>query len=280
MRSVAVECHPTSVVHPGAVLGDRVRIGAYSVIGENVSIGRDTVIDSNVVIDGYTTIGERCRVFPFASIGLEPQDLKFRGEVTTLDIGDDNVFREFVTVHRGTELGGSKTVIGDYNLFMNYCHIAHDCIIGSHSIFANAATLAGHVEVDDYAQVGAHSGVHQFCRVGKYAFIGGYTVATKDVLPFSKTVGNRARLYGVNTIGLERRGFSKERIEDLKTSYRVLQQSGLNVSQAVTCLREKLPESGDAQILIQFIERSKRGVIVKRGSEPDASPETGSSSTP
>lgn len=271
MRSVAVECHPTAVVHPRASLSDGVRIGPYAVIGESVRIGRDTVIDSNVVIDGYTTVGERCRIFPFASIGLEPQDLKFRGEITTLDIGDDNVFREFTTVHRGTELGGAKTLIGDHNLFMNYSHIAHDCIIGSHAIFANAATLAGHVEIEDYAQVGAHSGVHQFCRVGKYAFIGGYTVATKDVLPFSKTVGNRARLYGPNTIGLERRGFSRERIERLKASYRILQQSGLNVSQAVSCLREQLPDSEDAQILIQFIERSKRGVIVKRGNDsPDS----------
>ena len=261
-----MEIHPSAVIHEGARLADGVKIGPYCVVGEHVEIGRDTHVAAHVVLDGYTTIGERCRIFPFASIGLEPQDLKFRGEVSTLEIGDDNTFREFVTIHRGTALGGGRTVIGDSNLFMAYTHIAHDCVIGSHTIFANAATLAGHVTVQDHASVGAYSGVHQFCRVGAYAFIGGYTVATKDVLPFSKTVGNRARLYGVNVIGLERRGFERERLEAIRCAYRTLMQSRLNVSQAVSEL-ETNQVNDDIRLLVNFIRSSERGVIVKRGRE-------------
>jgi UDP-N-acetylglucosamine acyltransferase len=189
----------------------------------------------------------------------------------------DNTFREFVTIHRGTALGGARTVIGNGNLFMAYTHIAHDCVVGSSIIFANAATLAGHVTVEDHATIGAYSGVHQFCRVGIYAFIGGYTVATKDVLPFSKTVGNRALLYGVNTIGLERRGFSRERIDAIRAAYRVLMHPSLNVSQAVEKLSasadngatsdQESPASDDVRTLLDFIRSSKRGVIVKRGKD-------------
>ena len=229
MRAATVECHPTAIVHPGARLADGVRIGPYAVIGEHLTIGRDSVVEANAVVDGYTTMGERCRVFPFASIGLEPQDLKFRGERSTLEIGNDNVFREFVTVHRGTAGGGGRTVIGNSNLVMAYSHIAHDCIIGSFTVFANGATLAGHVLVEDHATIGAYSGVHQFCRVGTYAFVGGYTVVTQDVLPFSRTVGNRARLYGINTVGLVRRQFTRDRIANLRHAFRILQQSKLNV---------------------------------------------------
>ena len=279
MSTAAVDCHPTAVVHESARLAEGVRVGPYTVIGEHVEIERDTVIDSNVVIDGYTKIGERCRVFPFASIGLEPQDLKFEGEVSTLEIGNENVFREFVTVHRGTALGGSRTLIGDGNLFMAYTHVAHDCQIGSGAIFGNAATLGGHVTVEDHATVSAFSGVHQFCRVGTYAFVGGYTVITKDVLPFSKTVGNRARLYGVNTVGLERREFSRERIEKIRSAFRTLQQSSLNVSQALDKLErldrlDRLDETDgpgeinpDVRVIIDFVRDSERGVIVKRGRE-------------
>ncbi|MGH9321100.1 MAG: acyl-ACP--UDP-N-acetylglucosamine O-acyltransferase [Vicinamibacteria bacterium] len=266
MKTVAVECHPTAVIHEGARLAEGVRIGPYCVVGERVSIGRDTVVEANAVITGYTTMGERNRIFSFASIGFEPQDLKFRGEVSTLEIGDDNIFREFVTIHRGTALGGGRTLIGNGNLFMNYTHIAHDCIVGNSIIFANAATLAGHVTIEDHARIGAYSGVHQFCRVGIDAFIGGYTVATKDVLPFSKTVGNRARLYGVNTIGLERRGFSRERIEAIRAAFRVLQHPCLNVSQAVSELSADL-SNPDVTTIVEFIRSSKRGVVVKRGKE-------------
>jgi UDP-N-acetylglucosamine acyltransferase len=266
MKTVAIECHPTAVVHEGARLAEGVRIGPNCVIGEHVSIGRETVVEPNTVVTGYTTIGERNRIFSFASIGFEPQDLKFKGEVSTLEIGDDNVFREFVTIHRGTSLGGGRTVIGNGNLFMAYAHIAHDCIVGNSIIFANAATLAGHVTVEDHATIGAYSGVHQFCRVGTYAFIGGYTVATKDVLPFSKTVGNRALLYGVNTIGLERRGFARERIEDIRAAYRVLMHPSLNVSQAVSELSAN-GDNADVRTIVEFIRSSKRGVVVKRGKD-------------
>lgn len=266
MKAATVECHPTAVIHPGAELADGVRIGPYAVIGENVSLGPGTVVDANSVIDGYTRMGERNRVFPFASIGLEPQDLKFKGENSTLEIGDDNIFREFVTIHRGTELGGGRTVIGSSNLFMAYTHIAHDCIVGNFTIFANAASLAGHVIVHDHATIGGYSGVHQYCRLGAYSFIGGYTVVTKDVLPFSKTVGNRARLYGVNAIGLERRNFSRQRIAAIRSAFRILQQSKLNVSQALARLQEE-PVNEDVRLLADFIRSSTRGVVIKRASE-------------
>jgi UDP-N-acetylglucosamine acyltransferase len=266
MKTAAVDCHPTAVIHEGARLEDGVRVGPYCVIGENVELGRGTVVEASAVIDGFTKIGERCRIFPFSSIGLEPQDLKFKGEETALEIGDDNVFREFVTVHRGTALGGGRTAIGNGNLFMAYTHIAHDCIIGNSTIFGNAATLGGHVKVDDHATVSAYSGVHQFCRVGTFAFVGGYTVVTKDVLPFSKTVGNRACLYGANAIGLERRGFARERVDAIRSAFRVIQQSNLNVSQAIDKLGE-CDTTEDVQTLIDFVKSSERGVIVKRGRE-------------
>jgi UDP-N-acetylglucosamine acyltransferase len=266
MKTATVDCHPTAVIHEGARLDDDVRVGPYCVIGEHVQLGRGTVVEASAVIDGYTRIGERCRIFPFSSIGLEPQDLKFKGEVSTLEIGNDNVFREFVTVHRGTALGGSRTGIGNDNLFMAYTHIAHDCIIGNSTIFGNGATLGGHVRVDDHSTVSAFSGVHQFCRVGMYAFVGGYTVVTKDVLPFSKTVGNRACLYGVNSIGLERRDFPRERVEKIRWAFRVLQQSNLNVSQAIDKLQESQDDQ-DVRTLIDFVKSSERGVIVKRGRE-------------
>lgn len=266
MKTAAIDCHPTAVVHESARIGEGVRIGPNCVIGEHVSIGRDTVIEPSAVITGYTTLGERNHIFSFASIGFEPQDLKFKGEVSTLEIGDDNVFREFVTIHRGTAVGCGRTVIGNKNLFMAYSHIAHDCIVGNSIIFANAATLAGHVVVEDHATIGAYSGVHQFCRVGTYAFIGGYTVATKDVLPFSKTVGNRALLYGVNTIGLERRGFSRERIEAIRAAFRVLMSPSKNVSQALSEI-EANGGTDDVRTLVDFIRSSKRGAVVKRGKD-------------
>ncbi len=266
MKTATVDCHPTAVIHEGAQLDEGVRVGPYCVIGEHVQLGRETVVEASAVIDGYTRIGERCRIFPFSSIGLEPQDLKFKGEVSTLEIGNNNVFREFVTVHRGTALGGSRTRIGNDNLFMAYTHIAHDCIIGNSTIFGNAATLGGHVSVDDHATVSAFSGVHQFCRVGEYAFVGGYTVVTKDVLPFSKTVGNRACLYGVNSVGLERRDFPRERVEKIRWAFRVLQQSNLNVSQAIDKLQESQDDQ-DVRTIVDFVKSSERGVIVKRGRE-------------
>ena len=227
-------------------------------------LGRGTVLDSHVVMDGDTRIGERNRFYAFSSIGFAPQDLKYHGEASRLEIGDRNTFREFVTVHRGTAGGGNVTSIGSDNLFMTEVHVAHDCHVGSHTIFANAATLAGHVEVQDWVSIGAFSGVHQFCRVGTHAFMGGFTVATKDVLPYSKTVGNRARIYGLNTVGLTRRGFTREQIAAIREAYRVLLQSRLNASEATARLEADGPRSPEVRTLIEFIRSSARGVILKR----------------
>ena len=227
-------------------------------------LGRDCKVGASAVIDGNTTVGDGTEIFPFASIGLPPQDLKYRGEDTRLVIGRRNIFREFVTIHRGTAGGGGETTIGDDNLFMAYAHVAHDCRIGNHTIFGNAATLGGHVTVEDFATISAYSGVHQFCRVGRYAFIGGYSVVTKDALPFAKTVGNRARVYGLNTIGLIRRGFTEERVGQLKRAYRYLLQSKLNTTQALLHI-EQDPTLACEEVayLVEFIRTATRGVILR-----------------
>jgi UDP-N-acetylglucosamine acyltransferase len=247
----------------GAVLGRGVRVGPYCIVGPEVRLGAGTVLDSHVVVGGATTIGVGNRFFPFASIGLAPQDLKYRGEPTRLVIGDRNVFREFVTIHRGTQGGGGVTRIGSDNLFQAYAHVGHDCAIGSHAICAHGATLGGHVEVHDWATVGAFSGVHQFCRVGTHSFVGGYTVVTKDVLPFSKTVGNRACIYGINAVGLTRRGFTPERTAAIRGAFRVLLQSRLNTTEAIRRLEVESP-GPDVAAILGFIRSSKRGVILKR----------------
>ena len=200
-----VQIDPTAVVHPEAQIGAGTIVGPHAVIGQHVRIGRRCRVGASAVVDGWTEIGDENEIFPFASIGLIPQDLKFRGEETRLVIGRRNVFREFVTIHRGTRGGGGVTRIGDRNVFMAYAHVAHDCEIGHETIFGNGATLGGHVLVEDQATISAFSGVHQFCRVGRQAFVGGYSVVTKDALPYAKTVGNRARIYGLNTVGLSPR---------------------------------------------------------------------------
>lgn len=254
--------HPSAIVSPEASLAADVSVGAYSIIGEHVVLGAGCRVDEHVVIQGPTRIGQRCRFFPFGSIGFPPQDLKYKGEPTELIVGDDNIFREYITVHRGTAQGGGRTVIGNHNFVMAYSHIAHDCILGDHIILANAATLAGHVTISDHATIGAFSGVHQFCKVGFHGFVGGYSVITKDVLPYSKTVSPReAGNYGVNTIGLERKGFSPESIKNIRAAFRVLQQSKLNTSQALTALKEQFSGDPDVQPIIEFIENSERGVI-------------------
>jgi UDP-N-acetylglucosamine acyltransferase len=232
-------------------------------VGPEVRLGARTVLDSHVVIEGDTVLGADNHLHPFCSVGRAPQDLKFHGEATRLVVGDRNVIREYVTIHRGTGNGGGLTSIGSDNLIMAYAHIAHDCRVGSHAIFGNGATLGGHVEVHDHATVSAYSGVHQFCRVGPHAFLGGYSVATKDVLPYSKTVGNRAHIYGVNTIGLTRRGFSAETIAAIRGAYRVLLQSRLSTSDALARL-EAGPMTPEVQILVDFVRSAERGVILKR----------------
>ncbi len=255
------QIHPTAVVDPGATLGHGSAVGAFSVIGAEVSLGEGSSVGPHAVIEGPATLGSRCRVFPFACLGMAPQDLKYRGEKTTLVIGDDNIFREGVTVNRGTVGGGGITRIGSNNLLMAGTHVAHDCQVGSQVIFANAATLAGHVTVEDGATIGAFSGVHQFCRVGRYAYIGGYSVITQDALPYILTVGNRAKSFGINVIGLERKSFAPEAIHALKTAYRILFRSRLTLQTALERLEREFPDRAEVAALADFIRRSKRGVI-------------------
>jgi len=260
------EIDPTASVHSLAQIGAGTTIGARAVIGPKVRIGANCSIGASAIIDGSTDIGDGTQVFPFASIGLIPQDLKFRGEEPRLVIGKQNIFREFVTIHRGTRGGGGVTEIGDRNVFMAYVHVAHDCHVGNDTIFGNIATLGGHVTVEDFANVSAGSGVHQFCRVGRHAFIGGYSVITKDALPYARTVGSRpARIFGTNSIGLMRRGFSADVIGKLKRSFRYLLQSKLNTTSAMQQIqRDRSLACKEVEYLMEFIRTSQRGVILRR----------------
>lgn len=253
--------HPTAVVSPEARIGSGCYIGPYSIVGAEVELKDDVHLESHCVIDGRTVIGEGTRVFPFVSIGLPPQDLKYGGEPSETRIGRRNQIREFVTIHRGTAGGGMLTQIGDDCLFMAQAHVAHDCIIGDGVIMANAATLAGHVLIENNANVGAYSGVHQFCRVGREAYVGGYSVVVKDALPYALTVGNHARCYGLNTTGMKRRGYSAEVIQALHRAFHLLLSSKLNTSQALERITEEIQDSAEVEALVQFIESSTRGVI-------------------
>jgi UDP-N-acetylglucosamine acyltransferase len=243
----------TARVAAGARLGAGVRIGPYCVVGPQVALGPGCVLDSQVVIDGDTELGRDNHVFPFASLGLCPQDLKYKGEHTRLIVGDRNAIREYVTMHTGTGVGGGVTRVGSDNLVMAHAHVAHDCAIGDRTILGHGATLGGHVEVADHASIGAYSGVHQFCRIGTHAFIGGFSVVTQDVLPYSRTVGNRASIYGVNTIGLERRQLSKATITAIRRAYRVLLQSRLNTSEALARIEAERPLAPEVEGLVEFI---------------------------
>ncbi|MEO5857838.1 MAG: acyl-ACP--UDP-N-acetylglucosamine O-acyltransferase [Pyrinomonadaceae bacterium] len=253
--------HETAIVSPDARLGENCYVGPFCTVGAEVTVGASVRLDSHVVVDGRTSIGDGTHVFPFASIGLAPQDLKYAGEPTATEIGKRNHIREFVTIHRGTAGGGGMTKIADDNLFMAQAHVAHDCQIGSNVIMANAATLAGHVEIADRANIGAYSGVHQFCRVGLEAFVGGYSVVVKDAPPYAIIQGNHAKCYGLNKIGLKRRGYSKETIEKLHHAYHLLLTAKLNTSQAVERIKEEISGCEEVDILVEFIESSKRGVV-------------------
>ncbi len=259
---------PSAIVHPRARIGEGTTIGPHATIGAHVRIGANCRIGASAVIDGWTEIGDECEIYPFASIGQVPQDLKFRGEETRLTIGRRNIFREFVTIHRGTQGGGGQTTIGNRNVFMAYVHVAHDCHVGDDTIFGNMATLGGHVTVEDYVNISAGSGVHQFCRVGRHAFIGGYSVVTKDALPYARTVGSRpARIYGANTIGLVRRGFTPDVVAKVRRSFRYLLQSKLNTTRALQQIQQDQSLACDeVQYLIDFIRTSQRGVILRRAS--------------
>jgi UDP-N-acetylglucosamine acyltransferase len=254
--------HPTAIVDPSAKIHPSSRIGPYSTVGSEVELGEGSELVSHVVVEGPSKIGKNNRFFPFSSIGLAPQDLTYRGEPTRLEIGDNNVIREFVTLNRGTAKGGGLTQIGNHTLIMAYTHVAHDCVIGDHVILANAATLGGHVTVEEWAVVGALCPVHQFVRIGAHAYIGGGTTITRDVLPFSKTAAERGtHAYGLNAVGLERRGFTKDRIRRIHHAYKVLLASKLNTSQALERLKSEPERGEDIDRLISFVEASGRGVI-------------------
>ncbi|HET6370662.1 MAG TPA: acyl-ACP--UDP-N-acetylglucosamine O-acyltransferase [Nitrospiria bacterium] len=251
--------HPTAIVHPKAELDSDVEIGPYAVIGERVRIARGCRIHAHVEIEGLTEIGEGCTFFSFSSIGTPPQDLKFKGEETRLIIGRRNTFREFITLNRGTQNGLGQTVIGDDNFLMAYVHVAHDCTVGNHVVLANAATLAGHISIGDHAIVGGLSGIHQFVRIGAYAMIGGCSAVAQDVPPFVSVAGNRARLHGLNVIGLKRHGFSTERLAALKEAYRLLFRARMTQKEAIGKIRSTQAGS-DVEALVKFVESSKRGV--------------------
>jgi UDP-N-acetylglucosamine acyltransferase len=254
--------HPTAIVDPAAKLHPSCKIGPYCVIGPNVELGEGCHLESHVVIEGPTKIGADNGFFPFSSIGLAPQDISYAGEPTRLEIGNHNKIREFVTINRGTVKGGGLTRVGSHTLIMAYTHIAHDCVIGDHVIMANAATLGGHVIVEDWAVVGALCPVHQFIRIGAHSYVGGGTTVTQDVLPFSKTSAERnTHAFGMNSLGLERRGFSKERIRKIHHAYKVLLASKLNTRQALDTLKSESDLGADVEMLILFVESSERGVI-------------------
>ena len=254
--------HPTAIVASTAIIPESCSIGPYSTIGPNVVLGEDCELVSHVVLDGHLIAGARNRFYSFACVGVAPQDLKYKGEPTGASLGNDNIIRESVTISRGTTGGGGLTRVGSHCLIMAYAHIGHDSVIGDHCILANAATLAGHVIVEDFATVGALNQVHQFCRIGKYAYTGGGTTVTQDVLPFSLTSAKReTRAYGLNKVGLERRGFDADRLRAIQRAYRLLIATKLNTTQAIQKLKNEGISTEDVAYLVQFIEGSERGVL-------------------
>jgi UDP-N-acetylglucosamine acyltransferase len=253
--------HPTAIVDPKAEIGEGVDIGPYSVIEKGVLIDQETKIGPHVIIREGTRIGKRCRIFQFASIGEAPQFLGYKGEKTFLQMGDENIIREFVTLHRGTAKGGGRTLIGNKNFFMAYCHVAHDCQIGNEVIMSNAATLAGHIVIEDWAIIGGLVAVHQFIRVGAYAIIGGFSGVLLDIPPYTKAQGDRAKLFGLNTVGLKRANFSEETLKALKKAYRIIFRSGLTLQKAIKTVGEdEIFHTPEVRHLLDFIQHSKRGI--------------------
>ena len=259
--NVPVECHPTAVVHPGAELGVGVKLGPYAIIHSTARVGDDSEIGAFAVIHDHTTLGAETRVFPHACLGSEPQDLKFDGELSFLDSGEQNTFREFVTANRGTEGGGGITRIGSGCMFMAYSHIAHDCQVGNHTIFGNSATLAGHVEVGDYAILNAFCGIQQFARIGAHAYLAAYAGVTKDVVPFARAHGNHARMLGLNSIGLQRRGFANNVRRDLKAAFRILFREKLNTTQALERITSTGLHGPEIDTLMSFVKNSELGIV-------------------
>jgi UDP-N-acetylglucosamine acyltransferase len=260
MREAAI--HPSASIAASARLARGVRVGAFAIVGEEVELGEDCVLNSHAVVQGPAKFGAANVFHPFCVIGGDPQDYTFAGEHTELVAGDKNVFREYVTVSRGTKKGGGVTRFGNENFLLAYTHIGHDCQIGSGNLFVNAATLAGHVTIEDFATIGSLSPIHQFCRVGRYAYIGASTVITQDVPPFSRIVTEReTKSFGANAIGLERRGFSAERVKTLQRAFRTLLRGKLNTSQALEKLRADFADSDDVRELVKFIEAAERGIV-------------------
>ncbi len=253
--------HPTAVIAPDAVLGDGVQVGAYAVIGAGVEIGSRTVVGPHVVIEGPTRVGEDNRIFQFASVGADPQDKKYRGEKTRLEIGDRNVIRECVTIHRGTVQDQGVTRIGNDNLFMAYAHVAHDCVIGSDCILANHSTLAGHVHLADWVIMGGLSGIHQFVKVGAHAFIANNAAVTRDVPPFIMAVGQPAEAHSINSEGLKRRGFTADQIRNIRSAFRVLYRSGLKLAEATERLEALAKEQPELGLLVEFLPQSTRSIV-------------------
>jgi len=269
-----VRIHPTAVIHPKAVLADDVEVGPYSVIGEHVTIGKGTRVLAHVCIDGWTDIGERCELHPFVSVGGPPQHTHYKGEPTKVIIGHDNVLREYVTVNRATVQGGGSTTIGHHNFLMAYVHVAHDCHLGNHLILANAASLAGHIEIGDHAIIGGLSGIHQFVRIGAYSMVGGCCALGQDLPPFMRAAGGyRARMYGLNSIGLRRHGFSSDRISALKQAYEVLFRSGHRVAEAVKLAKASYGQNQDVMQVVGFMEGTKRGICRSVGKEQEGEDE-------
>ena len=254
------EIHPTAVVDPQARLGHNVKIGPHAVIGPDVSIGPGSIVGSSVLIEGRTSIGANCQIFHGAAIGSVPQDLKYQGEESYVEIGNDNVIREYATVHLATG-EGEKTKVGDGNLLMAYVHIAHNCIIQNGTIIANAVNLAGHVEVEDFATIGGMTPVHQFVRIGRNAFVGGGSRLPQDVPPFIRVAGNPVEVAGINAIGLKRHGYGPDDLLNLKKAYRLLYRSGMNVSQAMERIASDCRLTRDIEDLMAFIRRSERGIV-------------------
>ena len=254
--------HPTAIVSAKSHVHETAEIGPYCIIGDDVEIGARTRLMAHVYCEGVTFIGEDNLFYPYSTVGVASQDKKYKGERAETNIGSGNTIREFVTIHRGTQGGGLVTRIGDRNLLMAYVHIAHDVSVGNNTTLANAVTFAGHVIIDDFANIGAHSGVHQFCRVGRHSISGGYSVVVQDVLPFSNTVSEREiRVFGANRIGMERAGFAAETIEGLQTAFRLLTRAGLNTTQALERIQAEVPETPELRELIDFIRTSQRGVV-------------------
>ncbi len=252
--------HKTAIVHEKAQIGDNVEIGPYAIIGENVTIGAGTRVGAHTVIEGWTEIGRENRIFQFASIGADPQDLKFGGEKSYLKIGDRNMIREFVTLHRGTTEGGGETIIGSDNLLMAYCHVAHDCLLGNRLVLANGATLAGHVRIDDFAILGGLCAVHQFTRVGCHTMISGGAMVTQDIPPYTIAQGDRAKTVGVNQVGLKRRNFSEDAVRDIKQAYKWVFRSGLRVEDALARIDAEMEGRPEVSVFSEFIRNSARGI--------------------